>query len=75
MPCILNNQKPNTLKIDDLRINNSLSENLLSITFDFKLRFNKHIKDICRKASQKLNALASLALRAGEVSENKGTKL
>ena len=56
---LLNIQKPNTLKIGDSHINNSLSE-LLVITFDCKLKFNKHI-DICQKASQKLNALARLA--------------
>ena len=44
-----------------MHINNSLSEKLLGITFDFKLKFNKHIEDICQKASQKLNALARLA--------------
>ena len=29
--------------------------------FDCKLKFNKHIEDICQKASQKLNTLARLA--------------
>ena len=58
---LLNSQEPNTLKIGDLHINNSLSEKLLGITFDCKLKFNKHIEDICQKASQKLNALARLA--------------
>ena len=58
---ILNSQEPNTLKIDDLRLNNSLSEKILGITFDCKLKFNKIIEDICQKASQKLNALAKLA--------------
>ena len=57
---LLNSQEPNTLKIGDLHIYNSLSE-LLGITFDCKLKFNKHIEDICQKASQKLNALARLA--------------
>ena len=57
---LLNSQEPNTLKIGDLHINNSLSE-LLGITFDCKLKFNKHIEDICQKASKKLNALARLA--------------
>ena len=50
----------NTTKTGDLHIN-SLSEKLLGITFDFKWKFNKHIKDICQNASQKLNALARLA--------------
>ena len=57
----LNSQEPNTLKIGDLRINDSLSEKLIGITFDCKLKFNKHIEYICQKASQKLNGLARLA--------------
>ena len=48
---LLNSQEPNTLKTGDLYINNSLSEKLLGITFDRKLKFNKHIEDICQKAS------------------------
>ena len=48
---LLNSQEPNTLKIGDLNINNCLGE-LLGITFDCKLIFNKHIEDICQKASQ-----------------------
>ena len=58
---ILNSQEPNSHKIGDLHINNSLSEKLLGITLDCKLKFNKNIADICQKASQKLNALARLA--------------
>ena len=57
----LNSQEPNMLKIGDLQISNSLREKLLGITFDCKLKFNKHIEDIHQKASQKLNALAGLA--------------
>ena len=56
-----NSQEPNTLKIGDLHINNSLSEKLLRITFDCKLKFHKHIENISQKASQKLNTLAILA--------------
>ena len=40
---------------------NSLSKKLLDITFDCKLKFNKHIEDIFQKASHELNALARLA--------------
>ena len=56
---LLNTQEPNTLKIG-LHINNSLSEKLLDLTFDCKLKFNKRVEDICQKASQKINALARL---------------
>ena len=58
---LLNRQKPNTLKIGDLHINNFLSEKLLGITFDCKLKFDKHIEDICQKVSQRLNTFARLA--------------
>ena len=43
----LNIQEPNTLKIGDLHISNSLSEKLLGITFGCKLKFNKNNEDIC----------------------------
>ena len=58
---LLNSQEPNTLKIGYLDINNCLSEKLLGITFDCKLKFNKHAEDICQKASQKIIAHARLA--------------
>ena len=58
---LLNSQEPNTLRIGDFHINNSLSEKILGITFDCKLKRNKHIQDICQKMSKKLNALARLA--------------
>ena len=57
----MNRQKLNGLKIGDLHINNSLTEKLLNINLDFKLKLNKHMKDICEKASRTLNALARLA--------------
>ena len=46
---LLSIQEPNTLKIGDLHINNSLCEKELGITFDCQLKFNCHIKDICQK--------------------------
>ena len=48
---LLNSQEPNTLKIGDLHINNSLSKKLLVITFDYKFELNKHIKDNFQKTS------------------------
>ena len=38
---------------------------LLETNFDCKLKSNKHIEDICPKASQKLNALGRLAPYVG----------
>ena len=40
---LVNSQEPTGLSIDDLHINNSLSEELLGITFYCRLKFNKRI--------------------------------
>ena len=47
---LLNSQEPNTLRISDLHLNNSLSKKLLGKNFDCKLKFNRHIEDICQEA-------------------------
>ena len=57
---LLNSQEPNTLIIGDLHINNSLSEKLLGIAFDCKLKFTSTSKIFAKKASQKINALPRL---------------
>ena len=41
-------------------IDNSKCENLLGVKFDYKLTFNAHIDDICKKAGPKLNALSRI---------------
>lgn len=43
-----------------LKLNNE--EEILRITVDRKLTFDKHIKNICRKAGQKLSDLLKLSL-------------
>ena len=42
-------------------IYNSTFEKLLDVKFDYKLTFNAHIDDICKKAGLKLNALSRIA--------------
>ena len=39
---------------------NSATEKLLGITIDSKLTFEKHVSDICNKASQKLHTLLAM---------------
>ena len=50
---LLNRQEPNTLKIGDLHINNSLSEKPLGITFDCRLKLNKHIEVFAKRHRRK----------------------
>ena len=50
-----------TVTIISSAIKKSEYEKLLGITFDKKLSFRKHIEDLCKKANQKLHALARLS--------------
>ena len=57
---ILNNED-NIIKIGDEEISGSKSVKLLGITIDNKLNFNEHIRKLCKKANQKLHALARIS--------------
>ena len=50
-----------SINIDGNQILNSKSEKLLGITIDNKLTFDEHVSGLCKKASQKLHALARVA--------------
>ena len=49
------------LRVSEYDIKNSECEKLLGVKFDNKLKFEKHITDICEKASRKIYALARIA--------------
>ena len=48
------------LRVSEYDIKNSECEKLLGVKFDNKLTFEKHITDICRKASRTIYALARI---------------
>ena len=50
-----------TAKIEDFSIKNSTEEKLLGVKFDSNLSFENHVTSLCKKASQKLHALARLS--------------
>ena len=47
-----------TTKIGKFNFKNSREEKLLVIKIDIKLSFENHVSSLCKKASQKLHALA-----------------
>ena len=47
-----------TAKIGELDVKNSREEKLLGVKIDSKLSFKNHVPSLCKKASQKLHALA-----------------
>ena len=50
-----------TAKIEDFSIKNSTEEKLLGVKFDSNLSFENHVASLCKKASQKLHALARIS--------------
>ena len=50
-----------TAMIDGLPIDSSKTEVLLGITIDHELKFDKHVNNLSKKVSLKLNALACIA--------------
>ena len=47
-------------KIEDFNIKNSTEEKMLRVKFDSSLSFENHVTYLCKKASQKLHALARI---------------
>ena len=57
---LLSSAESLNFQISETVIRNSQSKKLLGVTFDNKLKFEKHINTICQKANRKLNALARI---------------
>ena len=50
-----------SVKVEQFLIHNSQSEKLLGIVIDKNLKFDEHVTCLCKKASQKLHALARVS--------------
>ena len=55
---LLSTQEEANIQIANTTIKCSQSEKILGIILDNQLKFDKHVENICQKASKKLNALA-----------------
>ena len=55
---LLSTQEETNIQIANTTIKCSKSKKLLGIALDNKLKFDKHVENICQKASKKLNAPA-----------------
>ena len=58
---LLSDSNKLTANIDGNVIESEENQILLGITIDSNLSFNKHIPNLCKKASTKLNALARIS--------------
>ena len=50
-------EEKNTLNIEEVCIKSSKCEKLVGVNIDNNLTFETHVESLCKKASQKLNAL------------------
>ena len=48
------------IQVENYNIANSKCEKLLGINFDHNLNFDKHLSELCKKASRKINALSRI---------------
>ena len=58
---LLSSDEVCTAKIEDFTIENSTKEKLLGVKFDSNLSYEGHVTSLCKKASQKLHALARIS--------------
>ena len=57
---ICSSSEKTSIMIEKKQIRNSSCEKLLGVYFDSKVTFQSHIDNICKKASQKLNAISRI---------------
>ena len=58
--CLGQNTVNETFVCDNTEMKNSKEEKILGVIIDNKLRFKSHVKNLCKKASQKIWALSRL---------------
>ena len=58
---LLTSKDEASIKIDDTNLKSSSSKKLLGILIDNKLTFKEHVSKLCKKASNKLHALARIS--------------
>ena len=58
---INNTKKSFQIKIGNKTVSNSKYEKLLGVKVDHELNFSEHVSSLCKKASQKVNALSRIA--------------
>ena len=58
--CLGQNTVNETFVYNNTEMKNSKEEKILGVIIDNKLRFKSHVKNLCKKASQKIWALSRL---------------
>ena len=59
--CLGKNTENETFIFKDTIMSNSEEEKILGVTIDNRLTFSSHIRELCKKASQKISALSRIS--------------
>ena len=59
--CLGKNAKNETFTFKETIMNNSKEEKLLGVIIDNRLTFSSHMRELCKKASQKRSALSRIS--------------
>ena len=68
--CLGNNTENETFIFKDNIISNSKEEKKLDVTIDNKLTLSSHIRESCKKASQKISALSRILKQLNDSGKN-----
>ena len=58
--CLGKNAENEVYFFNNTEMKNSIEQKILGITIDNKLKFKNHVKNLCKKASQKIWVLSRL---------------
>ena len=59
--CLGKNVENETSIFKDTIMNNNKEKKILVVTIDNRLTFSSHIRELCKKASQKISALSRIS--------------
>ena len=68
--CLGKNTENETFTFKDTIMNNSKEEKILGVIIDNRLTFSSHIRELCKKASQKISALSKISNQLNDSEKN-----
>ena len=68
--CLGKNTENEIFIFKDTIMNNSKEEKILGVTIENRLTFTSHIRELCKKASQKISALSRISKQLNDPEKN-----
>ena len=68
--CLGKNTENETFIFKDIIMSNGKEEKILGVTIDNRLTFSSHIREFCKKASQRISALSRISNQFNDFEKN-----